>query len=63
MYMFLFVSLEENEDKETIISLELVKLEKTYWLCSMKNLAGDSRGREGRVVLALPTRKETHCLH
>lgn len=56
------VLLEKNEDKETIITLELVKLEKSYWLCIMKNLSGYFRGWEGRFVLALPTGKETHCL-
>lgn len=61
-HVYFFVLQEKNEDEETIIILELVKLEKTYWLCIMKNLAGYFRGREGRFVLALPTRKETHCL-
>lgn len=56
------VLLEKNEDKKTIITLELVKLEKSYWLCIMKNLSGYFQGREGRFVLALPTGKETHCL-
>lgn len=58
MYIFLFVLLEKNEDKDAIIILELVKLEKTYWLCIMKNLTGYFAGRQGDSCLLFQQEKK-----
>lgn len=33
MHIFWFVLFEKSKDKETIIIMESIKLEKTYWLC------------------------------